>query len=179
MRISKSDQGSPRSCPGQQKDPETLPLEELLRHWGNLLWTESVRPLIQQQLQIDLTMSESLILRHLSHRSLTISEVAEYLAITPSAASRAIDRLVRDGFVSRAENPVDRRQKQLHLTARGTDLVQMLGDKFSRGMARLLAGLSSEEQEQFRLLIAHMLANYTRATEVTHTEEKPFHGNDA
>lgn len=139
---------------------EALPSRELFAYWSNLLWKESMRPLIQQLFQVDLTMSESQILRHLHlhRRPLAISEVAEYLAITHSAASRAVDRLVDNEFVSRSENPTDRRQKQLQLTAKGTHLVHTLSDTFSSGMERLVARLSTQDQEQFRLLIAHIIA---------------------
>ncbi len=149
-----------------QEQPETLALRELFSYWSNLLWKESMRPLIQHLFEIDLTMSESQILRHLaSHqRPRTVSEVADYLAITHSAASRAVDRLVNDQFISRTENPTDRRQKQLQLTAKGTQLVQMLNTIFSSGIERLVTRLSAQEQEQFRLLIAHMIAASSEKT---------------
>ncbi len=140
---------------------ETLTLRELFPYWSNLLWLTGMRPMLQCMLQIDLTMSESLVLRRLQYQSLTISEVAEYLSITHSAASRATDRLVRDGFISRVENPADRRQKRLTLTPQGRALVHGLADKFGAGIERLVGSLSPEEQEQFRLLIAHMVAAHT------------------
>ena len=143
-----------------QENLETFALRELFSYWSNLLWKESMRPLIQHLFEIDLTMSESQILRHLaSHqRPRTVSEVADYLAITHSAASRAVDRLVNDAFISRTENPADRRQKQLQLTEKGAQLVQMLNTIFSSGIERLVARLPPQEQEQFRMLIAHMVA---------------------
>ena len=152
---------------------ETLSLRELFPYWGNLLWKESMRPLIQQLFQIDLTMSESQILRHLDaqHRPLAISEVAAYLAITHSAASRAVDRLVDDEFISRSENPTDRRQKQLQLTAKGAKLVEMLNTTFSSGLERLTVHLSEQEQEQFRLLVAHMIAAYPEVASIAQARE--------
>jgi DNA-binding MarR family transcriptional regulator len=56
------------------------------------------------------------------------------------------------------ENPVDRRQKVLTLTDRGSALIQDLQRKFTAGIEFLSTSLSPEEQEQFRLLIAHMVA---------------------
>lgn len=137
---------------------ETLALGELFAHWSNLLWLNGMRPMLQSMLQLDLTMSENIVLRQLQHQSLTIAQVAEYLSITHSAASRAVDRLVRDGFICRMENPADRRQKVLTLTDRGAALIQDLQSKFTAGIEFLAASLSPEEQEQFRRLIAHMVA---------------------
>lgn len=137
---------------------EALTLGELFSHWSDLLWLNGMRPMLQSMLQLDLTMSESVVLRQLQHQSLTIAQVAEYLSITHSAASRAVDRLVRDGFICRVENPADRRQKVLTLTERGSALIQDLQSKFTAGIEFLAASLPPKEQEQFRLLIAHMVA---------------------
>jgi DNA-binding MarR family transcriptional regulator len=155
------DQQDYQICKKPQKALETLSLRELFLHWSYLLRQMSMHPMFEQMIQIDLTMSESQVLNHLQHRSLTIAEAAEYLLITHSAASRAVDRLVRDGFVSRAENPADRRQKQLLLTEKGTALLENLNSIWASGIERLVASLSSEEQEQFRLLIVHMMAAYS------------------
>ena len=144
-----------------QKEPprfDTLTLGELFAHWSDLLWLNGMRPMLQSMLQLDLTMSENIVLRQLQHQSLTIAEVAAYRSITHSAASRAVDRLVRDGFVRRMENPADRRQKVLTLTDQGAALIQDLQGKFTAGIEFLVQSLSPEEQEQFRLLIAHMVA---------------------
>lgn len=137
---------------------EELPLRQLLPYWSNLLWQTSVRPWIQKMSQIDLTVSESQILRHLQDQSLTIAEVAEYLSITHSAASRAVDRLVHDGFISRAENPTDRRQKKLLLTSSGAALLEDHSHTLIDGMERLIGSLSPGEQEVFRKLLAHIVA---------------------
>jgi DNA-binding MarR family transcriptional regulator len=171
MEISDQQSKEQRSCHKPLEELETLSLRELFPYWSDLLWRASMRPLLQQMLQVDLTMSESQVLRHLQHRELSISEVAQYLSITHSAASRAVDRLVRDGFVVRAENPEDRRQKQLRLSPRGTELVQNLNNTFTTGIERLVASLSTDEQEQFRLLIAHMLAAYPEEAGVTYADE--------
>jgi MarR family transcriptional regulator, organic hydroperoxide resistance regulator len=150
----------PDHAAGQARPPvfETLTLSELFPYWSNLLWLKGMRPMLQNMLQLDLTMSESIVLRQLQYQSLTIAEVAAYLSITHSAASRAVDRLVRDGFISRMENPVDRRQKLLTLTAQGAALVRDLESTFTAGVEFLAASLSAEEQEQFRLLLARVIA---------------------
>src|SRR5258708_34015996 len=140
-----------------REELETLSLSELFPYWSHVLWQTGMVPMLQHLLQINLTMSESQVLRQLHQRPLTIADVAASLAITQSAASRAVDRLVRDGYVSRTENPVDRRQKQLRLTTSGTALVEDLNPGFTSQLARRVARLSVEDQEQFRRLVAHMV----------------------
>jgi DNA-binding MarR family transcriptional regulator len=151
-----------KHVPGHGTPPafETLTLSELFPHWSNLLWLQGMRPMLQNMIQLDLKMSEGVVLRQLQYQSLTIAEVAAYLSITHSAASRAVDRLVRDGFISRMENPADRRQKLLTLTAQGSALIRDLESKFAAGVEFLAASLSPQEQEQFRLLIARMIATH-------------------
>lgn len=116
-----------------------------------------MRPMVQGMLRLDLTMSESLVLRQLRCQSMTIAEVAAYLSITHSAASRVIDRLVQGGYLSRTENPEDRRQKLLALTEQGSALVKDIEGKFTAGIEVLASHLSVEDQEQFRHLIAQMI----------------------
>jgi DNA-binding MarR family transcriptional regulator len=143
---------------GPSLDMETLTLRELIPHWANMLWLLGMRPMLQNLRDVSLTLSDNIILRQLRRRSMTITEVATELSLTHSAASRTVDRLVRDGWVRRVENPADRRQKVLTLTAEGVALMQDIEGKLTAGIEFLAARLSPEEQEQFRRLIARMVA---------------------
>src|SRR5688572_16326995 len=109
-------------------------LSELLPHWTRMLWLLGMRPLLQNLFELNLTMSENIILRQLQRRSMTIADVASELSLTHSAASRAVDRLVRDGYVERVENPADRRQKVLTLTVEGADLMQTIEGNLTVGI---------------------------------------------
>lgn len=88
---------------------------------------------------------------------MTIAEVASFLSITHSAASRVIDRLVQGGYLSRTGNLEDRRQKLLALTDQGSSLMKDIERKFTVGIEILAARLSVEEREQFRRLLAQMV----------------------
>lgn len=50
--------------------------------------------------------------------------VAEGLGVHPSNTTRTCDRLVAAGFLSRRDNPADRRNLVLELTANGRELVE-------------------------------------------------------
>lgn len=54
---------------------------------------------------------------------INLGEVARALDVHPSNATRTCDRLVAAGFLVRGENPADRRNLALTLTAEGRDLV--------------------------------------------------------
>lgn len=53
------------------------------------------------------------------HGPMTIAEIAAAADITPTAASRMIDKLVKAGLMSRTEGLADRRQKIIDLTPEG------------------------------------------------------------
>jgi DNA-binding MarR family transcriptional regulator len=141
-------------------DIEALPLEELLPRWHRMIWWSGVRPIFRRMVEADLTFAESIVLRSLQRGPLTVAEAAACLMLSPSAASRAIDRLVRDGYVRREENPDDRRQKLLTLAPRGAELLgEMEGVAVERFRA-LFGMLDEGERETMRGLMLRMLARH-------------------
>lgn len=136
---------------------ENRPLDELLRCWHGSVWRAGIRPLLKRMQQDDLTMGELIVLHTLQHYQLTIAEVAETTFISQSAASRAVDRLVRVGWVRREENPDDRRQKRLTLTAEGAALVSEMEALRAERMARIFTVLDEDEREQLRRLLARLV----------------------
>ena len=63
------------------------------------------------------------ILSHLDSVEPTgLGELATHMGVTPSTMSIAVDRLVRQGYVTRDRDPGDGRARQLRLTASGERL---------------------------------------------------------
>lgn len=151
---------------GDAHDLDEMTLSELLPHWTSMLWLLGMRPLLQNLLEMNLTMPDNIILRQLRRHSMSISDVACELSLTHSAASRAVDRLVRDGYVERVENPADRRRKLLTLSAEGEELIQTIEGNLTTGIEYMASRLSPEEQAQFRVLIAHMVAEHCTHAQV-------------
>lgn len=120
--------------------------------------------MFSRMLELNLTMSEQVALRRLRNTTMTVNEMAEALAITPSAASRAVDRLVRDGLVVRTECSEDRRQRILSLSEQGSALMDQIDEDAVGGIERVLGLLSDAEQVQFRDLLSKMLVAYEQET---------------
>lgn len=137
---------------------EEQPLESVLAQWHRSLWWTGVRPMLQRMLDANLTMAESLVLRSLRFAPMTVAEAAEQLMLSHSAASRAIDRLVRDGYIAREENPADRRQKRLTLTPQGAALVGNLEGCIMGGFRQLLGYMDDTERDTMRALMSAALA---------------------
>ena len=152
--------GTIEATGGLQAEDElrTLPLPELIRHWSRLVWATSVRPMYRRMLEHDLSLAELVVLRQMQRGRMTVAEAAACLQLSPSAASRAVDRLVRDGLIRREENPDDRRQKLITMTAAGQRLVDDMEAIFAERQRQLVAVLDGEEQAQFSGLLARMLA---------------------
>jgi DNA-binding MarR family transcriptional regulator len=88
------------------------------------MFTRLIADLARQLHDEDLSVVEVAALHLLDQSStMRVTEVATALALSPSAASRALDGLVKKTLVDRTEDPADRRAKVLRLTARGREFV--------------------------------------------------------
>ncbi len=78
------------------------------------------------------------------------------LALSPAGASQLIERMARQGWVERLDDPTDRRVRRVHLTEPGRQLAAESIAARNEWVARFGARLSSEEKQQaaqvFRLL---------------------------
>jgi len=76
-----------------------------------------------------------------------MSEAARSFGITLSAVTQVVDRLEAKGFLQRTEAPRDRRQVRLFLTREGERLARELEDLQVKGLARVLARLTSADRK--------------------------------
>lgn len=151
-------------------DADNESLRKVLTRWNRMFWWSGVRPMLQRMVTSDLTLAESIVLRSLRRGPLTVTEAASCLMVSHSAASRAVDRLVRDGYVLRDENPEDRRQKRLTLAPQGAALVDEMEGIAIERLERMADVLSDAERDQFRTLMSQMLVR--RAEHLTHGNNK-------
>jgi len=77
-----------------------------------------------------------------------LSAVAEGLGVNPSNASRACDRLVRNGLLDRREDPNDRRSVVLTLTREGRRLLDRIMTKRRAVLTQVMGRMSVSDQEQ-------------------------------
>ncbi|HXT37862.1 MAG TPA: MarR family transcriptional regulator [Chloroflexota bacterium] len=137
---------------------EQLSLHELMPFWGMLISWVGMEPVYREMMEAGLTESEHMVLLRLRRGACSVADVGVCLFISHSAASRAVDRLVRDGYVYREENPSDRRQKVVTLTQEGEALAGSLEAIMASGVETLLAPLDEEEREQARRLLIRMIS---------------------
>ncbi len=77
----------------------------------------------------------------------TLSQVSEHLALSLGATSHLVDQLVHQSFVSRVEDPVDRRHKQLALTEAGEAFVEEVKRLRAAEITQRVADMPPELQQ--------------------------------
>jgi DNA-binding MarR family transcriptional regulator len=85
-------------------------------------------------------------LMHIFHAGeCRISEIGALTGASPAAASQLVERLVKQGLVQRAEDPLNRRIKKLHLTDKGLGLIDQAVTS-NRFLVDLMAALPVKQR---------------------------------
>ena len=77
-----------------------------------------------------------------------IGDVADFLAVSNAAASKAVDRLVRRGLVRRAEAAADRRAVELSLTTEGRTLLAQYEAATNEVLKEVFGSLPADKLEE-------------------------------
>ena len=78
----------------------------------------------------------------------SLKPIAEGLGLSAPSASRAVDGLVKRAFVTRTEDPSDRRQRLLTLTDDGQELADRIMAARLEGLGQFAASLTGEQRTQ-------------------------------
>ena len=85
---------------------------------------------------------------------MTQAELSRVVAIEPSTTVRTIDRMVRDGLVTRAPDPDDGRLSRICLTERARSLRDELVPLAAAVNSEIVNGLAADEARTLRRLLA-------------------------
>jgi DNA-binding MarR family transcriptional regulator len=99
--------------------------------------------------ELDLTMAQmrGLFMLEAAGRGVALTELAPSMGLSVAAAGRAVDGLVRHGFVARSEDPLDRRIKRLALTHEGSATLTRVMEARLVGLRRFAASLGDAERD--------------------------------
>ncbi|MBP1632600.1 MAG: MarR-family regulatory protein, partial [Acidobacteria bacterium] len=90
-----------------------------------------------------LTFSQLKLLRLVARRGiLSVSDVASFLGVSTAAASKAVDRLVRSGYLNRTASPDDRRALRVTITGEAQALLAAYERATAASLAARLGGTS-------------------------------------
>ncbi len=131
-------------------------------------------------IQLDLSMGQLKALVTLTaRREMTVSEIAEALGVGKPAASILVDRLTHLDYVTRREDPDDRRRTVVTPTERGEELVTRL--RQSGGQHAMLGWLSQMDPDDLAALtrgtlaLAAIVTREKQARRQTATHDEPTH----
>lgn len=88
-------------------------------------------------------------------------QLADLLEVTPITLSGLLDRMERDGWIERRDDPEDRRAKRIYLTPkiRQEGVIETLQDLGQEVRRTALAGFKQTEIKQLGQLLEHMRSN--------------------
>lgn len=98
----------------------------------------------------ELTKTQFVLLKTLCIRNKwTVSKLAEYMGVKPSAITVGADRLYKRGFVSRYRSDLDRRIVYLEITDEGHEILREAENERVNSISSYLNHLSPEELGTF------------------------------
>ncbi len=114
-----------------------------------------------------LSMPQLFAMRYIQrHQQTNISDLAKALGITNPAASQLLRRLIEQNYVLSEEDPNDRRNKRLRLTAKGEKaLLSITSPAEGSTFKHILENLSPEESEKVLAALEILLAKLPTAEE--------------
>jgi DNA-binding MarR family transcriptional regulator len=109
---------------------------------------------LREATELPLTLSQFHLLKLMAvNGQHQVGEVADFLGVSPPAATKNIDKLERLGLVIRMPSPGDRRATLLSVSPKGRRLVKGYERLKTARVAPVLEGFEPEELEQFSRLL--------------------------
>jgi DNA-binding MarR family transcriptional regulator len=124
---------------------------------------------------LDITMAQAKLLYVVTAAGeLSMSEISQRLRVTISTASGAVDHLVAMGYLSRSDDPTNRRQVRVSVTPHGRTRLERLRELGAQQQRALLEPLSDRDLKVIERAIRIM----TRALDATSdTRSSPDSGD--
>lgn len=93
---------------------------------------------------------------------INIKNLATLALLKRSTASRALDRMRRDGLVRHSLNKEDNRITDVYLTEEGRDLAEKVMQLGSRQVKRAVEGLDQAQLQELTVLLRHLVNNLSK-----------------
>jgi DNA-binding MarR family transcriptional regulator len=105
----------------------------------------------------DVSVSQCYALEGLVRRgAMTLNDLAAYLYLDKSTASRVVDALERKGYVARAPHPKDRRALLLDATPKGRELEGEIRESILAEERQLLADFTPEVRQAMTVVLRRL-----------------------
>jgi len=91
-----------------------------------------------------------------------MTDLAKAMDVTTSAMTGVVDRLVRDGYVSRSHDLEDRRIIHIKLTPKGARTVRTAIEDRKKATIKMFGVISQEEREKYLSILEHIKEHLNR-----------------
>ena len=120
-----------------------------MREWAESFMHRSMREWSRYVKSSGLSMPQFSILMKIYHRGgCGISDISQHLDVTNAAASQLVDKMVGMGLLDRAEDPKDRRAKQVTLSNKGRSLLEKGAEARNRWVEDLATHLTAQQRDE-------------------------------
>lgn len=144
---------------GERAGPRTFVIEDSLGYLVNRAARAFASRLATELRPFDVGIGQWAVLMHLwSNDGMTQAQLARRIAIEQPTMVRTIDRMERDGLVTRSPDPRDRRAIRISLTERGSALRDELVPLAAGVNRAATAALTDHEVITLRRLLAKLVA---------------------
>ena len=97
--------------------------------------------------KLKITMPQFFVMDILNHNGETkMTDLAGFVNVTTAAMTGIVDRLVRDGYLIRVNDPDDRRIIMVKLTSKGSSVVRSVIEKRKELTMKMFGAISQEDR---------------------------------
>ena len=135
-----------------------------LRLWLRLLSCSTdietqIRQRLRSQFGMTLARFDYLAQLHRHPAGLRMNALSRFLMVTGGNVTGLTDELVKDGFVSREDDPDDRRSYRVALTAKGRKAFEKIASVHEGWVVELLGGIADVDRQQLHELLGRLRVN--------------------
>jgi DNA-binding MarR family transcriptional regulator len=142
-------------------------LHQILKQFVETYSRQSMRHFIAFIKERGLSMSQMATMQMLHrHGACGVSDIADYLEVTPAASSQLLNKLVNEGLIERQEDKEDRRVKKIALTPEGDRIIRESIQARQYWFDPLIASLSAEEQDLTKTALTMLVEKAAVITEI-------------
>lgn len=118
---------------------------------------EFARRQADQLFRDDITLPQFLILELLYHEGkFMMTDLARTMRVTTAAMTGIVDRMVRDGYVSRMHNPEDRRIVNIKLTTKGSGLIKRISEDRRKMLVSVFGKVSETDRNNYLRILTRI-----------------------
>ncbi len=126
---------------------DSVQISNSLRQWVETTTHRAMRDQSRYVKSLGFSMPQFFMLMQVHYRKQCgVSDLSDHMEITAAAASQTVDKLVQAGYLDRAEDPSDRRAKQITLSVKGRELIEKSINERFRWVDELVTGMDESER---------------------------------